>query len=131
MTTTRTARRSIARGFSDRPKLRGELAISWRLVMAVVILAVLVALTGCQTFPQAEASLRTGISANAGHAGDENLPAEAHTIAEKNHDLMWKVLFNIGGCEEADIPEAVRERQRARERARSGERTRARPIRRR
>ena len=127
--TTESSR--LARGFSDQPPLMtrwhhddlvGRLLkqhkfvrMSWRLVFVAVLLGVLlVGLTGCQSFPQAEASLRVGISANAGHAKDERLPAEARTIAEKNSDLMWKVLFNIGGCEETDIPADVLERQAAR-----------------
>lgn len=108
-------RRPIDRGFSTRPRICGRLETTWRLV-ALLALAVLVfGLTGCQTFPQAEATLRTAISANKGHAADENLPDEARTIAEKNMDLAWKVLFNIGGCEEKDIPADVRGRQTARE----------------
>ncbi len=101
-------------GFSDYPICGGELVLSWRLLLAVVVVAALLAMTGCQAFPQAEASLRTAISANRGHAANENLPAEARTIAEKNGDLMWKVLFNIGGCEENDVPADVLARQAAR-----------------
>ncbi len=115
---TRTARDPIAAGFSDSP-IRGKLRMPWRLLLGVVALGVLLALTGCRTFPQAEATLRTAISANKGHAADENLPPEARTIAEKNMDLDWKVLFNIGGCEEKDIPADVRARQKAREDARA------------
>lgn len=109
-------------GFSDFPIARrgAEFRIPWRtLFLGVVVLAVILALTGCQTFPQAEATLRTAISANKGHAADDRLPPEARTIAEKNMDLDWKVLFNIGGCEEDEIPAAVRERQAARAHGRS------------
>ena len=81
-------------------------------VLRVVALAL--TMGGCASYPQAESTLMTGISANKGHAADEGLPSQARTIAEKNHDLMWKVLFNIGGCEEGDIPGDVIARQAAR-----------------
>ncbi|KKM19883.1 hypothetical protein LCGC14_1651110 [marine sediment metagenome] len=95
-------------------------------VAACMIAAVLVLfLTSCQSFPQAEASLEVTISANKGHMADERLPGEARTIALKNHDAMWKILFNIGGCEEDEIPADVRERQAARERKAAIARVRA------
>jgi len=118
MTAIYSARHLLARGFTDQPKLRSTVAPSWRLVLLLGVLALVLLLTGCQTFPRAEATLKTGISANKGHAADETLPLEARTIAEKNGDLMWKVLFSIGGCDKKDIPADVLERQAERKRLR-------------
>jgi len=106
-------------GFTDQPEL-DDLAPRARPIafLALVLLAlfVLPALVGCQSYPVAEEALRTGISANVGHAKDDALPAEARAVAEDNGDVMWKVLFAIGGCEEADIPAEVRARQAERDR---------------
>jgi len=93
-----------------RTKMRGW---GWRLVVTMALMLV-VGLGGCQTFPQAEKALRIGISANKGHAADKQLPLEARAVAVDNHDLLWHVLFNIGGCEEKDIPPDVRKRMEAR-----------------
>lgn len=91
-----------------------------RLFYAVAVLVLLV-LPGCRTYPVAEDTLSTGIAVNAGHAKDDKLPAEARAIAQDNGDLMWKVLFNIGGCEEKDIPADVKARQAARAAAKGGD----------
>jgi hypothetical protein len=98
-------------GFTDQPpfpKCSGFVAL------ALLVLVLVLPAVGCRSYPVAEESIKTGISVNAGHVKDESLPAEAVTIAEKNGDLLWKVLFSIGGCEEKDIPAEVVARQKAR-----------------
>ena len=98
-------------GFADHPRFGAPpRALARLLLLGVVLLFV----AGCRTYPVAEDALRTGIAVNAGHAKDPKLAAEARAIAQDNEDLMWKVLFAIGGCEEKDIPAEVRARQAAR-----------------
>lgn len=96
--------------FSEYPKVKESTSCGGILATLALVL-LLVALPGCCSYPEAESALETGIEMNTLHAADENLTAETHTVAEKNGDLMWKALYNIGGCEEKDIPEAVLARQ--------------------
>jgi len=97
-------------GFTDQPPFPRCSGL-----LATFVLLALVVFPGCRSYPVAEEAIKVGISVNAGHVKDAALPVEATTIAEKNGDLLWKVLFNIGGCEEADIPAEVVARQKARE----------------
>ena len=96
-------------GFVDRPPIR----CGFRGLIAGVLVAIFAATAaGCCSFPVAEETIKDAISVNAGHANSASLSPDARAVAQDNGDLLWQVLFNIGGVDE--VPDDVQDRRDAR-----------------